>query len=268
MGTPLLLGAGSFASTAYDADAQAYFTANSAYITSTADKNAINTFYLGLKSDGIYSKIKAMYLPIWGAAAGCKWNLVNPVDSDAAFRLTFATGWTFSSGGMTPNGTSAYANTFFNTNAYRNNNHLTYYIRTNVNETSVDAGVYVNILGGEFFDIESRISNVAYYGNHTTATTINYASTDSRGFHINTRTASNLFKVYLNSTLKGTNTTPTSAAINLNMYLGCRNTSGSPAAYSTKQCSFSSIGEGLTDTEAANFYTRVQTLMTYFGINV
>jgi hypothetical protein len=35
----------------YDADALAYFNANTA-ITSAADKNAINTFYLGLKSDG------------------------------------------------------------------------------------------------------------------------------------------------------------------------------------------------------------------------
>ena len=47
----------------FDADALAYITANTA-ITSTADKNAINTFYSGLKSDGIYTKIKAMYLPI------------------------------------------------------------------------------------------------------------------------------------------------------------------------------------------------------------
>ncbi len=79
---------------AYDTDAQAYFTANTA-ITSAADKNAINTFYLGLKSDGIYTKIKAMYLPLWSTATNNKWNLVNPLDTNGAFRLTFATGMTF-----------------------------------------------------------------------------------------------------------------------------------------------------------------------------
>ena len=91
----------------YDTDALAYFTANTS-ITSAADKNAINTFYLGLKSDGIYTKMKAMYLPIWGSAASSKWNLIN----NRTFDLSFTTGWTYSSSGITPNGTSAYADTF------------------------------------------------------------------------------------------------------------------------------------------------------------
>ena len=46
------------------------------------------------------------------------------------------------------------------------------------------------------------------------------------------------------------------------------NSLGTPATYTTKQCAFSSIGDGLTDAESANFYNRVQTLMTYFAINI
>ena len=37
--------------------------------------------------------------------------------------------------------------------------------------------------------------------------------------------------------------------------------------YSTRQCRFASSGEGFSDTEATNFKNRVNTLLTYFGIN-
>ena len=38
--------------------------------------------------------------------------------------------------------------------------------------------------------------------------------------------------------------------------------------YSAKECAFASIGDGLTDTEAANFYTAVQTFQTTLSRNV
>jgi len=66
-------------------------------------------------------------------AAQFKYNLVNPVDSDAAFRLVFNGGWTHSSNGATPNGTNGYADTKFNPslNGQLNSAHLSYYSRTN-----------------------------------------------------------------------------------------------------------------------------------------
>ena len=128
----------------YDADALAYFTANTA-ITSDADKNAINTFYSGLKTDGVYSKINAMYLPLWSSATANKWNLINPVDTNGGYRLTFSTGWTHASTGMTPNGTSAYADTFLSTSVTGlNTGHLSYYSRTNTTITGIEMGALKN----------------------------------------------------------------------------------------------------------------------------
>jgi len=100
---------------AYDPDAQAYFNVNTA-ITSDADKTAINDFYLGLKTDGIYSKLNYMYFPIWLTASNCKWNLIN----NRTFDLTFSTGFTYNLAGLKGNGTSAYANTFFAPALYNN----------------------------------------------------------------------------------------------------------------------------------------------------
>jgi len=265
----------------YDTDAQAYFTANTA-ITSSADKNAINTFYLGLKSDGIYTKIKAMYLPIWGSAAACKWNLVNPLDTNAAFRLSFSTGWTFSSGGALPNGTSAYADTFLipNTNLTSNSHHLSFYSRTNNTTTGYELAcqsIQASSTQYGYMMLSLYSAGTSYYQQQTQNTNaITPSEANTLGFYNGTRTSSTSFKAFKNGLLRGSNTNIASAigsylAIN-SIYLSAFNLNNngviSTIGYSNRQCSFASIGNGLTDTEATNFYTRVQTLMTYFGINV
>lgn len=252
---------------ALDPDAQAYFTANTA-ITSSADKTAISDFYSGLKTDGIYTKMKAMYLPIWSSATGNKWNLVNPLDTDAAFRLTFSTGWTHSSGGMTPNGTSAYANTFLIPSSVLslNSTHIASYIRTNLqfsgpiisteNASTYNNGLYIWPWQSQGY-YSVRINDDA-----STFATVTY---DIRGLHLATRTGSAVKKYRLNSTQIFSNSVNSSGLNTSSIYIGA---SRNNANYNGNQQSFISIGTGLTDTEAANFYTRVQTLMTYFGINV
>jgi hypothetical protein len=53
------------------------------------------------------------------------------------------------------------------------------------------------------------------------------------------------------------------------MYLGNRNDAGTiTGTYDNKELAFASIGDGLNDTEAANFYTAVQTFQTTLGRNV
>jgi phage terminase large subunit-like protein len=271
----------------YDADALAYFTANTT-ITSAADKNAINTFYLGLKSDGIYTKMKAMYLPIWGSAASSKWNLKDPRDLDAAFRLTFTTGWTYSSSGITPNGTSAYADTFLiPSTAFANTNtHLSFYSRTLTNTGFADMGAYWTDTPAAAPTLNTAVyilqagrpsdNNAVGYLSNDDTNRILYSQTNARGHFILSRTATNSLKMYQGGTLKQTNTTVNSTAFNKlpqnKIYisgLNFRDSNGTSILnYGAKQCSFSSIGDSLTDTDATNFYTRVQSLMTYFGINV
>jgi hypothetical protein len=251
----------------YDADAQAYFNANTT-ITSSADKNAINTFYLGLKSDGIYTKIKAMYLPLWSTATNNKWNLVNPLDTDAAFRLTFATGMTFTSSGMTSNGTSGYADTFYNQIAQSmnlNSNHLSYYSRTSNTGSNWEIGC-TNLSPDQHFNFALNYLGTAYYS-HNQAGFNTLTPLATTGLYMSSRTASNLTKFYRNGTsISSVNFTPLTG-INRNVWI-CGRNSNLTKLYSNRQCSFASIGDGLTDTDASNFYTRLNTLMTYFGINV
>ena len=89
----------------YDADAQTFFTAAS--ITDTTQKSAVNQLVLDLKSANIWTKMKAIYPIVGGSASSHAVNLKTP----GTYNLTYATGMTHSSTGMTGNGTSGYANT-------------------------------------------------------------------------------------------------------------------------------------------------------------
>lgn len=255
----------------FDIDAQAYFNVNTA-ITSDADKNAINTFYLGLKSDGLYTKLKAMYLPLWLTSANCKWNLINPLDTNAANRLNFSTGFTYSAQGVTGNGTSAYADTFINsqTGLTNNANFVAVYSRTTAVNVECELGTY-DATTPTFLQLRAAANFVA----GTTATTCSFTTTtDAKGFWIGVKRANNDRQIYRNGVSQATNLGNDAAAYpNCNLLLWARNAinyvPSGPQVYSSKQLCFFAIGNNssLTNTETLNFSNRVNTLMTYFGIN-
>ena len=250
----------------YDPDAQAYFNANTA-ITTTADKNAINTFFLGLKSDGIYTKIKAMYLPIWGSASACKWNLINPLDTDAAFRATFTTGWTYTSTGITPNGTSAYMDCKIKSSDLGFTQSMGFYSGTNNTTVSADMGAY-------------SASEYTYIFTYVNATTHDFRIEDSGltrltgamrtdGFICAGRKNTTSTQGYRQGTEIVTAVTGLSTLGGRNNYIGALNAFNGSNLYSNRQIRFGYFWSGtISATEITNFYNRVQTLMTYFGINV
>lgn len=248
---------------AYDPDAQAFFTASG--LTGATNLNAINQLVLDLKSYGIWTKMKAIYPMIGGTAALHKWNLKNPLDTNAAFRLTFTGGWTHSSTGAKPNGLNAYANTFLtpNTSLLQNSSHISYYSRTQSNGTEVEIGssTGINATDNKVL-IEIRTSNITYFNINATSVYITYSDIDSRAFYIGNRTASNVVNGWRNSTKVATGTTASTGLSTRTFYLGAFGSQAAGAYFSTKECAFASIGDGLTDTEAANFYTAVQAYQT------
>jgi hypothetical protein len=249
----------------FDPDAQAFITA--AAITDPTQQGAINTLVLALKGYSIWTKFKAIYPVVGGSASSHKFNLKDPRDLDAAFRLTFATGWTHSSNGMTPLNT--YADTFFNpTTGFTNNDnvHLSYYSRTNVNTTQIEIGSAIN-LAGPYLLLEIRTSGITYFIMNASGSYATAADSDSRAFYIGNRIGANE-KGFRNSTNVISRTSVAALRPNFNIYLGAVNFGGTASTFTTKQCAFASIGDGLTDTEAANFYTAVQAFQTTLGRQV
>jgi len=252
--------------TIIDADASAFFTASG--LTGATNQSAINQLVVNLKAASIWTKMKAIYPMIGGTAALHKWNLKDPQDTNAAFRLVFSGGWVHTINGATPNGVNAFANSFLvpNTILTQNNTHISYYSRTNSNLTEVEIGA---ANGGNSFDnklvLEIRTGNLTYYNINSTSTYITHTDTDSKAFYVGNRTASNVVNGWRNNLKLATGTTASATPSTASVYLGAINRNGTVAFYSTKQCAFASLGDGLTDAEIGNFYTAVQAYNTTLG---
>jgi hypothetical protein len=258
---------------AFDPDAQAFITA--AAITNPTQQSAINTLVVDLKGYNIWSKMKALYPMVGGTATSMKWNLKDPRDLDIAFRLLFIGGGTWDANGYTPNGSNGYADTKFNpvTNSLAyNNNHLSYYSRTQVGSANAfyEIGSGSSANGGTSLFLR-RSNDTAAYDCGTAASNRLLISpvTDGRGFYVGSRINTNVGYLFKNGTQQQIKNPLTNVSMqSYNYYLGAFNEQNSTVYYSDKQCAFASIGEGLTTTELTNFYTAVQAFNTTLGRQV
>ena len=246
----------------FDPDAQAFITAAS--ITDPTQQGAINTLVISLKGYSIWTKFKAIYPIVGGVASSHKYNLKDPRDLDVAFRLAFATGWTHSATGMTPLVT--WADTFLNcfANTSQNSTHYSYYSRTNSN-SEVELGA---LSGGFQSFLILRSVNLSYFVVNQNAPYTTYSNLDAKGFYVANRTASNVVNGWKNGIKVVTSSNLSNGNPNLKIYLGAYNNGGIAAGNSIKECAFASIGDGLTDTDAANFYTAVQAYQTTLSRNI
>ena len=73
--------------------------------------SAINTFVLELKENNLWSTFLCIYPLVGGSSTTHKYNLKDPRDMDAAYRLVFSGGYTHNSNGITGNGVNSQTNT-------------------------------------------------------------------------------------------------------------------------------------------------------------
>jgi hypothetical protein len=246
-----------------DPDAVAFLTA--AGITDATITTAINTLVIQLKAIGVWTKLKAVYPFVGGTATTHKFNLKNPVDSDAAFRLAFAGGWTHTPNGIQGNGANTFANTFYvpNTECNSQNNSIAAYIRNNVGEskydmvTSNDAGGATSLFG--LISLYALAGNQSFYFNGASLATL---VGDSRGLWQGFTDAS-VNRFYRNSGQIATSALGVNAISTSSLYIGANNGGGTLGFVASKQFAFASMGgTKLTTTEAANYYTAVQSFQT------
>jgi hypothetical protein len=248
-----------------DPDAVVFLSA--AGITDPTITVSINDLVISLKSTGVWTKMKAIYPFVGGTATTHKYNLKDPQDTNAAFRLSFSGGWTHSANGALPNGTNAFADTFLvpNTSLLLNSTHISGYIRNNV---SVNAPILSSENASTFNNglyIWPRDSSNNFFVRINDDTSGTGAALDSRGFHLATRTASNVKKYFINNVSVFSLTTASSALNSSSIYIGA---SRNNTNFGTHQTAFNSIGEGLSDPEVTDLYTAVQTFQTTLGRQV
>jgi hypothetical protein len=257
LGSTLLSGGGGGG---VDPDAQAFITA--AAITDPTQQAAINTLVVDLKGYSIWTKMKALYPFVGGTASSHKFNLKNPLDTDAAYRLVFNGGWTHSSTGALPNGTNAYADTKFKPNVGTlNSNAIGYYIRT-VNSSGatdpVNMGAFDSISAAS-----SLLNSASSVSGRLNGNLISGSITGGTGLFSISKTASTTTNVYKNSTSVGSGNSGGSLSAN-NVFIANLNVQGFPysAAYVNSQFAFAYMCDGLSGTEITNFYTAVQNFNT------
>lgn len=245
-----------------DSDAGTFITAAS--ITDNTQKNAINQLVLDLKSANIWSKMKAIYPFVGGTASQHRFNLKDPRDLDAAYRLVFYGGGTHSANGYQPDGATAYADTRLipSSNLNLNSVHLSAYLRTNTTGNYADMGA-ISSTGGVYLQLLSKWSDNKFYAQMNDNDFNDNTVTDSLGLFIGNRSSSTTAKSIKNTT---TITNKTSSSISLpNNYLflgGRSGTFGDLQSPSNREQAFASIGDGLSDSEATALYNAVQTFNT------
>jgi hypothetical protein len=243
----------------FDPDAQAFFdrVTTAGGTLSTTEKNATNQLVLDMKSAGIWTLQKAIYPMVGASAAACAQNL-----KSSSFTGSFTSGWTFASTGVTGNGTSAYMNTSYieSVNSSSNNLHISVYSRTqkNAGTTIIGAIDTVNIA---YTQINTRENDTCYWACQNIISSSSTANLSSLGFFVSNKTSANSPIVFIRNT-KSTATTLSGNLLTIPYFIGARNFNGSAASFTNEQCAFASIGDGLNDTQASNFYTAVQAFQT------
>lgn len=258
-------------------DAWAFLDA--AAIKSSREQRAVIELVRGLKHAQLWTKMKAIYPFVGGTATTHKFNLKDPRDADAAFRLSFSGGWTHSSTGADPNGTNAWANTFLFSSAMGQNSiHGSYYSREDIRAETLDFGVidaptpsgnsnaiYIisrwnnGLTGNDFYGLAGQSNGIA--GMQT-------ANSNSQGFFSVSRTGSNTQAGYKNGVSIMTGTQASNTPVSRNIYLGACNVVGVADYFTARQCAFFTIGDGLTSNENAALYNIVQRFQTTLGRNV
>ena len=244
----------------FDADAQAFFNRVTAAggTLSVTEQTATNQLVLDMKAAGIWTSMRAVYPMVGASAAACAQNL-----KSSSFTGSFtSTGVTYSSNGITLNGSSGYMNSTIipNTNLQLDSVHLSAYIRNNTasggamgcSDTSLSNGLYLN----------PRYTSNQQFSRSNSNSGGGQTNMNSVGFWLSSRVSSTTFKVFQSNTTFANETITTTGRSANPIFVGAVQLANLGIEYSDRNLALASIGDGLTDTQASNFYTAVQAFQT------
>jgi hypothetical protein len=200
-------------------------------------------------------------------AANYKFNAINPLDTDAAYRAVYFGGVTFTDKGTQGNGSNGYANSFFNDQTAgvdRTDFGITMYSRTASVGTGVDMGavgsspsyawIWIKRLAGS--DIAGA------YDDSNFGFAASFVPNSQGPFTVNRHPSElNTQRLYRYGVNVGTRTgfAPTGYT-NLPMFEMARNGFGSAATFSSRQYSYFAAHRGMTIAETATYHTAIQSL--------
>jgi hypothetical protein len=243
-----------------DPDAEAFFqrVVTAGGTLSATERLAVIQLVLDLKSYAIWNKMKAIYPMVGASAEACAQNL-----KSSSFTGTFTSGWTFANTGVKGNGSSTYMDTSLTPigSLFQNSTHLSFYSRTtgSIANQFVEMGSYSS--GGDLnatYMVTSYSSTIYPNLNSVESAGGSTPYANRLGFKMFNRVDSSNVRVFNNGTFLQSYARTSTTLNNLSLYVGAYHRDDSTIFSNDLECAFSSIGDGLTDTEASNFYTAVQ----------
>ena len=208
-----------------------------------------------MKNIGTWSLCNAVYGIVGGTAASHAINW----KSIGTYNLSYSGSFTHSSTGVLP--ATAYANTSILANSLNTNSlHLSYYSRTNsasgIDRREMGCEINPYVSPGSYAELAiRRQSNQSFSALGTDTGLALTTNTDSRGYYIanrNSSTSNNLFKNGIITAASTTANSVTYPAAYMTLFAVNFSSSATinPIGFTNLECTFSTIGAGLTDTQA------------------
>jgi len=218
------------------------------------EKMAVETLVMNLKTFQIWWKLRGIYPMVGRTAATHKFNLKDPRDLDAAFRLSFIGGWTHSRTGAFPS-VNGYADTFINLNTMNSINDISFGYYSRTNSTSFGSfGWAVPTSLSPPVEFYLRYSNGARFGYIFDNVGNSRQIPDCRGLNAISRIASNIKYILQANVITRSADTSSGSLSSRNFYF-----SRGPQGYENREIAFGFVGNGLTLEDIHNLNATVQT---------
>ena len=258
---------------AYDTDAQAFFTAvaGGGDTLTTTEKDAVNQLVIDLKADSIWSDILYAYPLVGGTATAHKWNLKDPQDTDAAYRVTWGSVMAHNSLGIlgTSNDPDSYGDTYYNPSTAGATEHtIAMYFNQGLVATPANEYDYGAFRSGDdnmiSFGFNNKTTMFACFDStaYKTSTGGTYTNSVFAGSNDGTNTS-----LYQNGTNLTTQSQPFDP-VNINYYLLASNrTAGSSSETGRGIGMAIAYSVGLDSTEHSNLSTAITDYVTSLSRN-
>ncbi|MEP6951582.1 MAG: hypothetical protein ABI863_19985 [Ginsengibacter sp.] len=242
----------------YDADAQKFF--DSSGITDFTQKFAINNFVKQLKDSSLWAKFVAVYPMAGGTESSTKWNLKDPENSDAAFRLTFNGHPVFAGTGVLFPTIADYADTHLTDSSIGgyNNAAISYYSRTQNTISGYDMGCTDGAIPYNELSLYANANNNSEWFGFSQS----ILSPNTTGLFMLSSSATNVTRYRNGAAVSSKGSAPNNSYTNLTILIGKSRVTTYPGK---KECALATIGNGLTDEQALTFYNIVQNFETTLG---
>jgi hypothetical protein len=252
-----------------DPDALAFLTA--AGISDSGQRSALDNLVKGLKFNGTWSKYTAIYPLLGGTANSHKYNLRDPRDLDAAYRVVWIGSVSHGAAGVQGDGNTGYGDTRFTGIC----NSLGAYVQvapTDAPNRNITMGRYGNLSAG--YPIRNVIiakfgddGNTYFQAADGTTTLLSVTLPDVRGYLAHSYNPGVLNFGTKNGSIIASNnpSTPLSNPADISLLLLAAIFDNNPGYWDNGVYSFFTISNYLTPAEIAADYTVIQAYQTALG---